>query len=159
MTKTNAMRILEAAQIHFDTRSYTVDLEDLSAEAVALKVGLPFEAVYKTLLCQSDKHALGFAVVPAGRKLCLKTLARALTARSATLVPEKELRGLCGYVRGGVTVLGSKKPFAAFIDSLCLSLETLSVSAGVRGTQILIRPSDYLKVTGAIPVTGLSRQA
>jgi len=157
VTKTNAMRLLETAHLDYGTRSYEVDLTDLSAETVAKKVGLPCEAVYKTLLCQSNKRVPCFAVIPAGRELCLSTLARALAARSVTLVPEKELRNLTGYVRGGVTVLGAKKSFAVFVDRLCLSLDTMSVSAGVRGTQILLRPIDYIKVTSATPVTDLSR--
>src|SRR5579864_4165780 len=142
MTKTNAMRLLESHGIAFQIREYDVDPEDLSAETVARKIELPIEQVFKTLLARGDRNGLCFAVVPANAELDLKALASAAGDRKTELVAVKELQGLTGYIRGGVTVLGAKKAFPAFADETIQLWDAISVSAGVRGTQMILRPED-----------------
>lgn len=147
--KTNAVRILEKAGVRFELRAYEVDLEDLSAPTVAAKVGLPPEQVWKTLLCRGDRHGLCFAVVAGDAELDLKALARLSGDRGVEPVALKELQPLTGYVRGGVTALGGKKDYPVYVDEMIELYDVVSVSAGVRGTQVLIAPSDYVRVTGA----------
>jgi Cys-tRNA(Pro)/Cys-tRNA(Cys) deacylase len=147
--KTNAARILDSLGIRYELREYTVDEEDLSAESVAHKVGLPAEQVFKTLVCRGDRTGPLFAVVPAGAELDFKSLARMSGDRSVEMVPLREVQPLTGYLRGGVTVLGARKPFPAFADETIELFEVISVSAGIRGTQILVAPADYLRATDA----------
>ncbi len=147
--KTNATRILEAKGVRFELRAYEVDEEDLSAETVARKVGLPPEQVWKTLLFRGDKNGLGFAVIAAGTELDLKALARLSRDRSVELVPLKEVQPLTGYIRGGVTVFGAKKDLPVFVDEEIELHDVVSVSAGVRGTQIFVAPGDYVRAAEA----------
>jgi Cys-tRNA(Pro)/Cys-tRNA(Cys) deacylase len=148
--KTNAVRLLESLGVHYELREYTVDPEDLAAETVAAKIGMAPEQVFKTLLARGDRHGLCFAVVPANTELDLKALASATGDRKMELVPVKELQGLTGYIRGGVTVLGAKKAFPVFTDETIQLWDAISVSAGVRGTQMILRPEDYLRATNAV---------
>jgi Cys-tRNA(Pro)/Cys-tRNA(Cys) deacylase len=147
--KTNAARILDGLGIRYQLREYEVDEDDLSAESVARKVGLPAEQVFKTLVCRGDRHGVCFAVVPADAELDFKALARLSGDRSVEIVALKEVQPLTGYIRGGVTVLGARKEFAAYADETIELFESISISAGARGTQILLAPSDYLRATGA----------
>jgi Cys-tRNA(Pro)/Cys-tRNA(Cys) deacylase len=148
--KTNAVRLLESLGVQFELREYAVDPEDLAAETVAAKIGMQPEQVFKTLLARGDRNGLCFAVVPANTELDLKALAAAAGDRKTELVPVKELQGLTGYIRGGVTVMGAKKAFPVFADETMQLWDAISVSAGVRGTQVILRPEDYLRVTGAV---------
>jgi Cys-tRNA(Pro)/Cys-tRNA(Cys) deacylase len=147
--KTNAARILDALGIGYELRDYPVDEEDLSAESVARKVGLPPEQVFKTLVCRGDKSGVLFAVVPADAQLDFKALARLSGDRGTETVPLKEVQPLTGYVRGGVTVLGAKKEYPAYVDETVELFDVISVSAGVRGTQLLLAPADYLRAAKA----------
>jgi Cys-tRNA(Pro)/Cys-tRNA(Cys) deacylase len=147
--KTNAARILDSLGIRYELRDYEVDEEDLSAETVARKVGLPLEQVFKTLVCRGPVHGVCFAVVPAGATLDLKALARLSGDKSADTVALKEVQPLTGYIRGGVTVLGAKKEYPAYADETIELFEVISVSSGARGTQLLLSPSDYLRASKA----------
>ena len=147
--KTNAARILDALGIRYELRDYEVDPDHLDAETVAAKVGLPPEQVWKTLIARGDRHGPCFAVVPANAKLDLKALARLTGDRKIDTVPLKEVQPLTGYIRGGVTVLGAKKDFPVFVDEMVELYDVISVSAGVRGTQILLAPADYLRAVKA----------
>ena len=143
--KTNAARLLDSLGIAYDLLSYEVDPEDLAAPSVALKLGLPPEQVFKTLLCTvapGGGHV--FAVLAGNDELDLKRLAAAAGARSASLTPLREVEPLTGYIRGGVTVLAARKPFPAFADSIIEAHEHISISAGARGLQLFLRPADYL---------------
>jgi Cys-tRNA(Pro)/Cys-tRNA(Cys) deacylase len=148
--KTNAVRLLEGLGVQYELREYAVDPEDLAAETVAAKIGMPPEQVFKTLLARGDRNGLCFAVVPANTELDLKALAAAAGDRKSELVAVKELQALTGYIRGGVTVLGAKKAFPVFADETMQLWDSISVSAGVRGTQIILGPDDYLRATGAL---------
>ena len=148
--KTNAVRLLETLGVPYELREYTVDPEDLAAETVAAKIGMSPEQVFKTLLARGDRNGLSFAVVPANTELDLKALATATGDRKVELVPVKELQALTGYIRGGITVLGAKKSFPAFADETIQLWDVISISAGVRGTQMILRPEDYLRATNAV---------
>jgi Cys-tRNA(Pro)/Cys-tRNA(Cys) deacylase len=147
--KTNAARLLERLSIPFELVSYDVDETDLSAETVARKVGLAEEQVVKTLLVRGKNEGPLFALVPAGRDLDLKALARAIGDRAVEPVPLKEVEPLTGYVRGGVTVLGAKRAFPVVADSSILAHPTISVSAGMRGLQMFVEPGAYVRATRA----------
>jgi Cys-tRNA(Pro)/Cys-tRNA(Cys) deacylase len=147
--KTNAARILDGLGIRYELRDYPIDEEDLSAETVARKVGLPPEQVFKTLVARGDRTGVLLAVVAADAQLDLKALARLSGDRKTDTVPLKEVQPLTGYVRGGVTALACKKDFPVFADETIELFDVISVSAGVRGTQILLAPADYLRATRA----------
>jgi len=154
--KTNAARILDTLGIRYELRTYDVGDEHLSADAVAVKVGLPPEQVWKTLVARGDRRGVCFAVVPANASLDLKALARLSGDRKVDTVPLKEVTPLTGYVRGGVTAIGAKKDYPVYIDETVELFDVISVSAGVRGTQILLHPSDYLRASHATvgPISG-----
>ena len=146
---TNAARILQRLGIHFQLREYEVDEADLSAENVAGKVGLPLDQVWKTLVARGDRTGVLFAVLAGSATLDLKALAKLSGNRRVETVPLKEVQPLTGYIRGGVTTLGGKKDYPVFVDETIELFDVVAVSAGVRGTQILIAPADYLRATGA----------
>jgi Cys-tRNA(Pro)/Cys-tRNA(Cys) deacylase len=148
--KTNAVRLLDSLSIPYELREYTVDPEDLAAETVALKIGMPAEQVFKTLIARGDKTGPCFAVIPGNTELDLKALATVSGNRKIELAPLKDVQLLTGYIRGGVTVFGAKKAFPVYMDETVELWDRISISAGVRGTQILLRPEDYLRATGAV---------
>jgi Cys-tRNA(Pro)/Cys-tRNA(Cys) deacylase len=145
--KTNAARLLDQMGIHYELREYQVDPNDLAAETVAAKIGLPPEQVFKTLVARGDRNGLSMAVIPGDQELDLKTLAAISGERKIQLVPVKELQALTGYIRGGVTALAAKRDFPVFVDETIELFDVISVSAGIRGLQILIAPADYLRAT------------
>lgn len=149
MTRTNAARILDALGVPIELVAYEVDPDDLAAETVAQKIGMPPEQVWKTLLVRGDRTGPLFAVIPGNFELDLKALARLSGDRSVETVPLKELQPLTGYIRGGVTVLGAKKAYPVFVDETVELWDRISVSAGQRGLQILVAPADYVRATGA----------
>jgi Cys-tRNA(Pro)/Cys-tRNA(Cys) deacylase len=143
--KTNAARLLDSLGIPYELRDYEVDPEDLSAETVARKIGLPAEQVFKTLVARGDRTGVLLAVVPGDAELDPKALARASGDRKADVVPLREVQPLTGYVRGGVTALGGKKDYPVFVEETIELFDVISVSAGARGTQLLLAPADYLR--------------
>jgi Cys-tRNA(Pro)/Cys-tRNA(Cys) deacylase len=147
--KTNAARVLDGLGIRYELREYAVDLEDLSAETVAAKIGMPAEQVWKTLVVRGDRKGLAFAVLAGDAELDLKALARATGDGRVETVALKEVQPLTGYVRGGVTALASKKDFPVVVDEMIELYDQVSVSAGVRGTQLVLAPADYLRATKA----------
>ncbi|KYF75673.1 aminoacyl-tRNA deacylase [Sorangium cellulosum] len=147
--KTNAARILDSLGVQYELRTYEVDPSDLTASTVARKIGLPPEQVWKTLVARGDRHGVCFAVVPGNAQLDLKAMARLTGDRKVDTVSLKEVQPLTGYVRGGVTALGAKKAYPVYADETIELFDVVSVSAGVRGTQILVSPGDYLRATRA----------
>ena len=150
--KTNAVRLLERLGVPFELREYEVDPDDLAAETVARKVGLPPEQVFKTLVARGDKHGVCLAVVPGNCELDLKALARATGDKKTDTVPLKEVEPLTGYVRGGVTALACKKPYPVYLDETAQFFDVISISAGMRGLQVLLAPDDYIRVVDAMVV-------
>ena len=147
--KTNAARLLDAQGIAYEVREYEVDPDDLMAESVAGKIGLPAEQVFKTLVARGDKNGICFAVVPGNQQLDLKALAQLTGDKKIDTVPLKEVQPLTGYIRGGVTALAAKKSYPVFADETIELFDVISVSAGIRGAQLLLAPGDYLRATGA----------
>ncbi|HEY3444972.1 MAG TPA: Cys-tRNA(Pro) deacylase [Myxococcales bacterium] len=145
--KTNAARLLDKLGLEYELREYEVDPEDLSAETVAAKVGMPPEQVFKTLVARGDRTGVLLAVVPGSSELDLKGLAQVSGDKKIEVVSLKEVQPLTGYIRGGVTALACKKDYPTFVDETVELFDVISVSAGVRGTQIIIAPADYLKAT------------
>ena len=147
--KTNAARILDAAGIHYELREYEVDEDDLSAPRVAEKVGMPPEQVFKTLVARGDRSGVLMACVPANTELNLKALAAASGNKKVELVAVKEVLGLTGYIRGGVSPVGVKKPYPFFLDETAILFDVISVSAGIRGCQMVLAPDDLARLTEA----------
>jgi Cys-tRNA(Pro)/Cys-tRNA(Cys) deacylase len=147
--KTNAVRLLDAARIGYELREYKVDPEDLSAETVAAKVGLPLEQVFKTLVMRGDRNGVCLAVVPGNTSVDEKALAKLTGDRRVEMVPLKEVQALTGYIRGGVTALAGKRDYPVYIDETAELFDVISVSAGARGLQILLAPGDYQRITKA----------
>jgi Cys-tRNA(Pro)/Cys-tRNA(Cys) deacylase len=147
--KTNAARLLDKLGIRYELREYDPTDEHLPAEEVAGRVGMPPDHVYKTLLVRGDRSGPVFAVIPGDAVLDLKALAVLSGNRKCETVPLKEVQPLTGYVRGGVTALAAKKDLPAFAAEAILALPSVAVSAGVRGTQIVLAPADYVRAAKA----------
>ena len=145
-TKTNAARLLDSAGVHYELREYPVDAEDLSAPHVAEAIGMPPEQVFKTLVVRGDRSGVLMASIPANSELDLKALASASGNKKVELVAVKEVLGLTGYIRGGVSPIGTKKAYPLFLDETADLWDAISVSAGVRGCQVLVAPADLEKV-------------
>lgn len=148
--KTNAVRLLDNLGIGYELREYEVDPEDLAAESVADKIGMPPEQVFKTLIALGDRNGPCFAVIPGNSELDLKALAAASGNRKVELAPLKQVQLLTGYIRGGVTVLDAKKAFPVYADETIQLWDKISISAGIRGTQIILSPDDYVRAAGAL---------
>ncbi len=147
--KTNAVRLLDRLGVQYELREYEVDPDDLAAETVAAKIHLPAEQVFKTLVAHGDRNGICMAVIPGNTELDLKALAEASGNRKIQLAAVKELQALTGYIRGGVTALAAKKDYPVYADETIELFEIISVSAGIRGMQILLKPADYLKAANA----------
>jgi Cys-tRNA(Pro)/Cys-tRNA(Cys) deacylase len=147
--KTNAARMLDSLGVTYELRTYEIDPDDLAAETVAAKIGFPPDQVFKTLLARGDRNGPCFAVIPGNYELDYKALASLTGDSKIELVSLKEVQPLTGYIRGGVTVLGAKKDYSVFADETIELWDVISISAGVRGTQIIMAPADYLRVTNA----------
>jgi len=147
--KTNAARILDAAGIHYELREYAVDERDLSAPRVAEKIGMPPEQVFKTLVARGDRSGVLMACIPANAELDLKALAAASGNKKVELVAVKEVLGLTGYIRGGVSPVGARKPYPVYLDETAVLWDVISVSAGLRGCQMLLAPEDLTRVVDA----------
>jgi len=150
--KTQAARLLDTLSVPYELIAYEVDETDLSAGTVAKKIGLPVEQVFKTLCLRGERHGLCFAVVPGSGRVDLKAVARVRQERRVSPVAVKELLGLTGSVRGGVTALASKKALPVLVDEWAEVYDRISVSAGKRGLQIVLDPVDFVRVTGAVVV-------
>ncbi len=158
--KTNAARALDKLGIAYELREYEVDPDDLTAETVARKVGMPPEQVFKTLVCRGDRNGVLLAVVPGDQELDLKALARLTGDRKVDTVSLKEVQPLTGYIRGGVTALACKKDYPVFVDETIELFDVVSVSAGMRGMQLLVAPADYLRaVKGAVGPIARAKEA
>jgi Cys-tRNA(Pro)/Cys-tRNA(Cys) deacylase len=156
--KTNAVRLLDQLNIGYELREYEVDPDDLAAETVAAKIGLPPDQVFKTLVARGDRNGICMAVIPGDTELDLKALAAASGDRKIQLAPVKELQALTGYIRGGVTALAGKKDYPVYVDETVELFDVISISAGIRGMQILIAPADYLRASkGTLAPLGKSK--
>ncbi len=149
MKKTNAARFLDNLGIRYELVEYEVDEEDLSAETVARKVNLPFGQVFKTLVVRGDKTGVLLTCIPTGTELDLKKIAEASGNKKVELVPVKEVLPLTGYIRGGVSPIGTKKHYPTFFHESALQYPFISISAGTRGLQIFVDPKKLSEVIKA----------
>ncbi|HZQ55712.1 MAG TPA: Cys-tRNA(Pro) deacylase [Bryobacteraceae bacterium] len=147
--KTNAIRLLDTLQISYELREYEVDPGDLSAETVARKISLPPEQVFKTLVAKGDRNGVCLAVIPGNAELDVKALAKMSGHRKIELAPLKEVQPLTGYIRGSVTALACKKEYPVYLDETAWLFDVISISAGARGMQILLKPEDYVRAVMA----------
>ena len=148
-TKTNAARFLDSLGIVYEIREYEVAPEEFSAILVAEKIGLPAEQVFKTLVARGDRTGVLLACLPGSAELNLKALAKASGNKTVDLVPVKEIQALTGYIRGGVSPIGTRKPYPVYLDSSAAQWPAIAVSAGIRGCQFVLAPADLARVTKA----------
>ena len=145
MKKTNAARFLDSLKINYKLCEYEIEESDLSAESVARKVNLPLEQVFKTLVARGDKTGVLMACIPGNAELDLKAMATVSGNKKVEMVPLKEIQQLTGYIRGGVSPIGTKKHSPIFLDESAMRFPSISISAGARGSQIFISPDDLIK--------------
>ena len=148
-TKTNAVRLLEKAGLTFETVPYQVDENNLAATHVAEQLGEDIAQVFKTLVLHGDRSGYFVCVIPGDKEVDLKKAAKAARAKKAEMIPMKDLLSTTGYIRGGCSPVGMKKPFPTFFDESAMNFDFIYVSAGVRGLQIKINPSDLIGFVGA----------
>ena len=149
ISKTNAARLLDAARVTYTLVPYVVDENNLAADHVAEQLCEPIEQVFKTLVLRGDRTGIFVCVVPGNLEVNLKMAARLSGNKSADMIQVKELLATTGYIRGGCSPIGMRKPFPTFIHTTCMEFDKIYVSAGVRGLQICINPRDLIEVTGA----------
>lgn len=148
--KTNAARLLDSLKIDYSLVPYVVDENDLSAVHVAEQLHEPIEQVFKTLVLKGDKTGHFVCVIPGADEVDLKLAAKVSGNKNCDLIPMKEVLPTTGYIRGGCSPIGMKKPFPTFIHSTAFNFDYIYVSAGIRGLQIKINPTDLTK---AYPMT------
>ena len=149
MKKTNAARLLDARGIHYELIEYEVDENDLGAVSLAKKLGQDIEQVFKTLVLRGDKTGVFVCVIPGDAEVDLKKAAKVSGNKNCAMVLQKELLGLTGYIRGGCSPLGLKKPYPIYIHETCQLFDTIYISAGQRGLQLRLNPEDLVQMTGA----------
>ncbi|PKM72051.1 MAG: Cys-tRNA(Pro) deacylase [Firmicutes bacterium HGW-Firmicutes-16] len=150
MTKTNAMRLLDAAGIIYKTTEYEYDEADLSGTHAAQAIGMPAEQVFKTLVTRGDKNGINVFCIPVCCELDLRKAAAVSGNKKIEMTHVKELLDLTGYIRGGCSPIGMKKQYPSYIDETVELFDEIAVSAGLRGHQIIIAPDNllsYLKAT------------
>ena len=147
--KTNAARLLEAAGVPFELVPYEVDENNLAADHIAQELGEPIEQVFKTLVLRGDRNGLFVCVMPGNMEVDLKVAAKISGNKSAAMIHMKELLPETGYIRGGCSPIGMKKPLPTFIYESALLYDFIYVSAGVRGLQFKINPEALIHFIGA----------
>lgn len=147
--KTNAARLLDKAGISYKLIPYEFDENDLAAQHVADSLGQDIARVFKTLVLHGDRTGHIVCVVPGNAEVDLKALAKASGNKKVEMIPMKDLLSVTGYIRGGCSPVGMKKRFPTFFHTTALDFDTIYVSAGVRGLQLEIAPSDLIGFVGA----------
>lgn len=148
MTKTNVMRLLEAAGIEYEASEYEVDENDLSGSHAADQMGVDHDSMYKTLVLRGEKRGYLVCCIPVDEELDLKKAAKAAGDKKVELIHMKELLPLTGYVRGGCSPIGMKKRFPTYIEEMALAFDRISVSAGMRGVQVTLNPEQLSAYIG-----------
>lgn len=150
MKKTNAARILDAKGISYELAEYEVNENDLSAVSLAKKIGQDVEQIFKTLVLRGDKTGVFVCVIPGSTEVNLKKAAKISGNKNCAMVHQKELLGLTGYIRGGCSPLGMKKPYPIFLHETCILFDLIFISAGQRGLQLKLSPEDLIRMTDAV---------
>ena len=149
INKTNAARLLDRAKIKYELVPYVVDENDLAATHIADQLNEDIKQVFKTLVLKGDKSGYFVCVVPGDAEVDLKKAAKVSGNKKVDLIPMKELLPTTGYIRGGCSPIGMKKPFPTYFHETCILFDYIYVSAGVRGLQLKINPDDLVKYVGA----------
>ena len=149
MTKTNAMRMLDKAKIAYEALEYTYDDNDLSGVTIANSVGLPCEMVFKTLVAKGDKTGPIVMCIPVDKEIDLKKAASVTGNKKIEMIHVKDLLGLTGYIRGGCSPIGMKKKFPTFINITATDFEKITVSAGIKGCQLLVNTMELVSFTSS----------
>ena len=150
MTKTNAMRLLDAAKVPYRTAEYDYDESDLSGVHAAQSIGMPEEQVFKTLVTRGDKTGLIVFCIPVAEELDLRKAAAVSGNKKVEMVHVKELLGLTGYIRGGCSPIGMKKKYPTYVDETVILHDEIAVSAGQRGVQLILSPADLIAYIDAV---------
>lgn len=150
INKTNAARLLDKAGITYELIPYEVDEKDLAATHVAEQLGEDINRVFKTLVLRGDKNGIFVCVIPGDKEVNLKLAAKVSGNKSAEMLHMKELLPVTGYIRGGCSPIGMRKMYPAFLHNTCLDFETIYISAGVRGLQLKLSPSDLVREVNAV---------
>ena len=149
INKTNAARLLDQKKITYQLIPYEVDEQHLDAGHVAQSLGENIEQVFKTLVLKGDKSSYFVCVIPGDKEVDLKKAAKVSGNKNCDLIPMKELLPTTGYIRGGCSPIGMKKPFPTFLHQTAMDFPYIYISAGVRGLQIQIAPTDLISVSNA----------
>ena len=147
MVKTNVMRLLDAANISYESKEYEVDEKDLSGSHAADMMGADHDTIFKTLVLKGEKTGYLVCCIPVDEELDLKKVAKAAHDKKVEMIPMKDLLPLTGYIRGGCSPIGMKKKFPLYIEETAILFEKIAVSAGQRGVQILLSPNDLCAYT------------
>lgn len=150
MIKTNAMRLLDQSKIEYESLEYEVDENNLAGEHVAILIGVPLEQVFKTLVARGEKKGIIVFCLPVNTELNLKKAAIAVGDKKIEMIHVKDLLGLTGYIRGGCSPVGMKKKYPTYIDETAILFDTITVSAGIRGCQLVVNAEqliDYIEAT------------
>lgn len=147
MVKTNVMRLLDAANISYESKEYEVDEKDLSGSHAADMMGADHDTIFKTLVLKGEKTGYLVCCIPVDEELDLKKVAKAARDKKVELIPMKDLLPLTGYIRGGCSPIGMKKKFPLYIEETAILFDKIAVSAGQRGVQILLSPNDLCAYT------------
>lgn len=150
IAKTNVARLLDAANIKYSLVPYQVDPNDLAAQHVADELGEDINRVFKTLVLHGERVGYIVCVIPGNREVDLKKAARVAGDKKVEMIPMKNLLAVTGYIRGGCSPIGMKKPFPTYINATATNFDTVYISAGVRGLQVCIAPDDLINYTGAV---------
>ena len=148
-TKTNVMRLLEQANIPYETLSYEYDEDNLSGLLAAEKCGIDPDTMFKTLVTRGEKRGIVVFCIPVNEELDLKKCAAAAGDKRIEMTHVKELQGLTGYIRGGCSPIGMKKNYPIYIEESAILFDRISVSGGARGIQVRLNPEDLIRYTGA----------
>jgi len=150
MIKTNVMRLLDQTKIEYKSMEYEVDENNLAGEHVAMQIGVPLEQVFKTLVAKGEKKGIIVFCLPVNTELNLKKAATAIGDKKIEMIHVKDLLALTGYIRGGCSPIGMKKKFPTYIDETAILFDTITISAGIRGCQLVVNPEqliDYIEAT------------
>lgn len=147
--KTNAVRLVQQAGIPCQEAFYEFDENDLNGNHAAEAIGMPPEQVYKTLVARGERTGIHVFCIPVCFELDLKKAAKAAGDKSIALIPVRELLGLTGYIRGGCSPVGMKKKYPTYMDETCQLFDTIALSAGERGHQMLVPPVALAELVGA----------
>ena len=145
--KTNALRMLDKAKIPYRTIEYEVDENHICGEDVAMKTGLPLEQVFKTIVLKGERNGYVVFCLPVNKELDLKKAAAAIKDKRVELIAVKDLLKITGYIRGGCSPVGMKKKFPTYMDYTAEQFEEISVSAGVRGCQMIVNAKQLIAYT------------